>query len=167
MEPSDIQRAMEAARSTASALGLRAGAGVVVHNSNRLAVRLTPCDVLARVAYGAHQAEAEFEVEVARRLAAVGSPVGELDPRVEPRVHVLDGFAVTLWTYYESLPSGIAPREYAQALLRLHAGMRQVEMMAPHLARIVAAALRTEHRTRETQEPRAANSRELRVVFSR
>ena len=44
---------------------------------------------------------------------------------------------------------------------------RLVEMMAPHLARIVAAALRTEHRTRETQEPRTANSRELRVVFSR
>jgi GAF domain-containing protein len=45
---------------------------------------------------------------------------------------------------------------------------RAVEMMAPHLGRIVGAALRSELRTREQQEPRAASgSRDLRVVFSR
>ena len=45
---------------------------------------------------------------------------------------------------------------------------RLVEMMAPHLGRIVGAALRTEHRTRDSQEPRATTgSRDLRVVFSR
>src|SRR5260221_8675285 len=62
MEPSEVQRALEAGRSTASALGLRVDDGVVVHNSNRIAVRLTPCDVLARVAPLAHRAGAELEV---------------------------------------------------------------------------------------------------------
>ena len=42
-------------------------------------------------------------------------------------------------------------------------------MMAPHLGRIVGAALRHEQRTRDNQEPRvaAAGSRDLRVVYSR
>jgi GAF domain-containing protein len=45
---------------------------------------------------------------------------------------------------------------------------RLVEMMAPHLGRIVGAGLRTEQRTRESQEPRVTTgSRDLRVVFSR
>jgi len=46
---------------------------------------------------------------------------------------------------------------------------RLVEMMAPHLGRIVAAALRSEQRTRAQQEPRAATpgAWDLRVVFSR
>lgn len=45
---------------------------------------------------------------------------------------------------------------------------RLVEMMAPHLGRIVGAGLRTEQRTRDNQEPRAATgARDLRVVYSR
>jgi putative nucleotidyltransferase with HDIG domain len=45
---------------------------------------------------------------------------------------------------------------------------RLVEMMAPHLARIVGAALRKEQRTRDQQESRpTAGTRDLRVVFSR
>ena len=131
MEPSEVQRALEAGRSTASTLGLRVDHAIVVHNSNRIAVRLTPCDVLARVAPVAHQAGAEFEVEVGRRLADAGSPVEQLEPRVEPRVYVRDGFAVTLWTYYEAVSSrDIAPAEYAQALERHHACMRQIDLTA-------------------------------------
>lgn len=48
----------------------------MLHNSNRLAVQLQPCDVLARVAPRAHQGGAEFEVQVASRLAETGAPVG-------------------------------------------------------------------------------------------
>jgi len=140
MKASDLPRAVEAAVATASAAGLRIDDATVIHDSDRIAVRLLPSDVLARVAYEVHQAGTEFEVEVARRLAETGSPVGILDPRVEPRVHLRDGFAVTLWSYYESLPSGIAPPVYAQALLRLHAGMRQVEIVAPHFTDRVAGA---------------------------
>lgn len=66
--------------------------------------------------------------------------MGTLDPRVQPRADLRDGFAVTFWSYYESLPSEIAPPEYAQALARLHAGMRQVEMVAPHFTDRVASA---------------------------
>jgi hypothetical protein len=127
--------------STASALDLRVVDAVVLHDSNRLAVRLLPCDVLARVAHVAHQAGTEFEVEVAGRLAETDSPVAELEPRVEPRVYVRDGFAVTLWTYYEPVPSrDVAPPEYAQALERLHAGMRQIDVTAPHFTDRVAEA---------------------------
>jgi len=45
---------------------------------------------------------------------------------------------------------------------------RVVEMMAPHLGRIVGAVLRREQRTRDQQEARTtAGRRDLRVVFSR
>ena len=133
MKTSDVRRAVAAAMSTASALGLLVDDAVVVHNSNRIAVRLLPCDVLARVHYGAHQAGATFEVEVAGRLAKTESPVAEPEPRVEPRVYVRDDFAVTLWKYYEPVPTrSIAPSEYAQVLQRLHAGMRQIDVTAPH-----------------------------------
>ncbi|MGI8422674.1 MAG: phosphotransferase family protein [Chloroflexota bacterium] len=143
MKASEVPRAVAACMSTASALDLRVDDAVVLHDSNRLAVRLLPCDVLARVAHVAHQAGAEFEVEVARRLAETDSPVAELEPRVEPRVYVRDGFAVTLWTYYEPVPPrAVAPSEYAQALERLHAGMRQIDVTAPQFTDRVAEAQR-------------------------
>jgi hypothetical protein len=85
--------------SAASALGLTVDDAIVLHDSNRLAVRLLPCDVLARVAPAAHQA-AQFEVELAQRLGETGSPVAALESRAGPRVCERDGFAVTLWTYY-------------------------------------------------------------------
>lgn len=142
MKASDVPRAVAAAVSTASALGLTVGDAVVLHDSNRIAVRLQPCGVLARVAPRAHQA-AEFEIEVARRLAGTDSPVAELAPGVEPRVHVRDGFTVTLWRYYEPVTSpDLAPAEYARALARLHAGMRRVDVPAPHVTDRVAEAQR-------------------------
>ncbi len=134
MKPLDVPHAVAAGMATGSALGLRVDDAVVLHDSNRLAVRLLPCDVLARVAPVAHHAGAAIEeVEVAQRLAETESPVAELEPRVEPRVYMRDGFAVTLWTYYQPVPPrDIAPSEYAQALERLHAGMRQIDVTAPH-----------------------------------
>src|SRR5687767_2606861 len=99
METTDVTRAIAAATSVATSLGLAADDATVLHNSNKLALRLTPCDVLARVAPEGQEV-AEFEVELAQRLADVGSPVGALEPRVDPRVYRRAGFAVTLWTYY-------------------------------------------------------------------
>jgi aminoglycoside phosphotransferase (APT) family kinase protein len=145
MKASEVPRAVAAGMSTASALGLRVEDAVVLHDSNRLAVRLLPCDALARVAPEAHPAAAvfEFEVEVARRLAETESPVAGLDPRVEPLVSVRDGFAVTLWTYYEPVPApAVAPSEYAEVLARLHACMRQADLAAPHFTDRVADAQR-------------------------
>jgi Ser/Thr protein kinase RdoA (MazF antagonist) len=56
---------------------------------------------------------------------------------------VHDGFVVTLWTYYEGVPPReVAPAEYARALTRLHAGMRQIDMATPHFTDRVAEAQR-------------------------
>jgi len=132
MQPAEVQRALAAAILTASALDLTVDDAIVLHDSNRLAVRLLPCDVLSRVAPTEHQS-AQFEVELAQRLAETGSPVGALDSRVEPRVYERDGFVVTLWTYYEPLtPWEISPAEYANALERLHAGLRKLDIRTPH-----------------------------------
>jgi hypothetical protein len=142
MQPSETQRALAAAMSTASALGLTVDSAIVLHDSNKLAARLLPCDVLARVAPAAHQV-AQFEVDLAKRLAETESPVGALDPRVEPRVYERDGFVVTLWTYYQPVaPPEASPADYAKALQRLHAGMREVDARAPHFTDRVASAQR-------------------------
>ena len=142
MHAAEVPRAVAAARTTASALGLTVDDAVVLHDSNKLAVRLLPCEVLARVAHEAHQV-AEFEVELAQRLATTESPVAALEPRVEPRVYERDGFVVTLWTYYEPVPPReVAPADYAQALERLHAGMRTLEVTTPHFTDRVAEAQR-------------------------
>ncbi|MGW6457943.1 aminoglycoside phosphotransferase family protein, partial [Streptomyces sp. NPDC055078] len=95
-----ITRAIAAATSVAASLDLPADDAIVLHNSNRLALRLTPCDVLARVAPAGHGA-AQFEVEFAQLFARAGCPAGLLEPRVDPLVYTRDGFTVTLWTYYE------------------------------------------------------------------
>ena len=140
MQSSRVLPAVEVAVSTVSALGLRVDDAVVVHDSNWLAVRLQPCDVLARVAHLEHQRAAEFEVEVARRLAETDGPVASLDPRVEPRVYVRDGFVVTLWTYYEPTSQHVPSAEYALALKRLHVGMQRLDLPAPHFTERVAEA---------------------------
>src|SRR5215210_1783394 len=101
MQASELSRAVAAASSTASALDLAVDDAIVLQDSNRLVLRLTPCEVAARVAPMEYRASAAFEVELARRLAETKSPVAALEPRVEPRVHVRDGFVMNFWTYYE------------------------------------------------------------------
>ena len=142
MQASEVPRAVVAATSTASALGLRVDEAIVLHVSNRLALRLLPSDVLARVALATHGA-AELEVEVAAQLAATDSPVGLLDPRVAPRIYERDGFAITLWTYYEPQPARkLSPADYADALSRLHVGMQHVDVTTPHFTDRVNEAQR-------------------------
>ncbi|GAA2611828.1 aminoglycoside phosphotransferase [Streptomyces roseoviolaceus] len=142
MQASEVRRAVAAAMSTASALGLTADDAVVLHDSNKLTLRLLPCDVLARVAPVADQV-AQFEVELAQRLADAGCPVAALEPRVEPRVHERDGFVITLWTYYEPVtPRAVSPADYAHALERLHAGMRGLDVPTPHFTERIEQAQR-------------------------
>jgi Ser/Thr protein kinase RdoA (MazF antagonist) len=144
VQASEFPRAIAAARSTASALDLTVDDAIVLQDSNRLVLRLMPCDVVARVAPTApiaYQASAELEVELAQRLAATASPVAALDPRIEPRVHVRDGFVINMWTYYEPVPPRqVPPADYAHALERLHAGMRQIDRTTPHFTDRVAEA---------------------------
>ncbi len=161
MEASEVRRGVDAAVATASALGLQVDDAVVVHNSDRMAVRMTPCDVLARVApaSASWRAGMEFEVEVARHLAETDSPVGELDPRVEPAVQMRAGFSISLWTYYEPVVADprrarseqlgmsveVAPADYAQALARLHAGLRRIDLEAPPVTVRAAEWARSAH----------------------
>jgi aminoglycoside phosphotransferase (APT) family kinase protein len=140
MQPAERQRALAAAMSTASALGLAVDDAIVLHDSNKLTVRLLPGDVVARVAPIAHQV-ARFEIELAQRLAETGSPVAVPDPRAEPRVYERDGFAITLWTYYPPAIAGeVSPAGYATALERLHAGLRKLDLRTPHFTDRVEAA---------------------------
>jgi hypothetical protein len=140
LQPSEVTRAVAAAMLSASSLGLRADDAVVLQNSNKLAVLLRPCDVLARVApLGQHVAQ--FEIELAQRLAETDCPAAALEPRVPPRACERDGFVVTLWTYYEpARPAGVSPADYAKALERLHAGMRKLDVTTPHFTDRVAEA---------------------------
>jgi len=132
VQASEVPRAVAAATSTASTLGLPVDAAILLHDSNKLTLRLLPCDVLARVAPEAHQV-AQFEIELAQRLAESGCPVAALEPRVEPRVYEHDGFVVTLWTYYEPVTRReVSPADYAIALERLHAGMRKLDVPTLH-----------------------------------
>lgn len=142
MRASEAARALAAATSVGTSLGLAVDDATVLHDSNKLTARLLPCDVLARVAPVTDQV-AEFEVGLARSLADAGCPVAALEPRVEPRVYERDGFVVTLWTYYAPVdPHRAAAADYAHALERLHSGMRTVDVRAPHFTDRIAQAER-------------------------
>jgi aminoglycoside phosphotransferase (APT) family kinase protein len=143
MEAAEARRAVAAAMSTASELDLAVDDAIVLSDSNRLVVRLTPCDIVARVTPMTHFASAEREVELVRRLAQIDSPVAALEARVEPRVFVHDGFKIAMWAYFEPVQSRmLPPAEYAQALARLHAGLRRIEVTTPHFMDRVAATQR-------------------------
>src|ERR1700733_4475274 len=156
MQPCEIQRALAAAMSTASALGLAVDDAIVLNDSNKLTVRLLPCDVVARVAPIAQQV-ARFEIGLAQRLAESGSPVAVPDPRAEPRVYERDGFVVTLWTYYQPAMSGeVSPADYANALERLHSGMRKLDLRTPHFTDRVEEAQHLVETTHLTPDLAAA-----------
>ena len=139
MQAAEARRAVAAAMSIISGLDLAVDDAVVLHDSNRLVVRLMPCDIVARITPMTHFASAEREVELVGRLAETDSPVATLNARVEPRVFVHDGFKVTMWTYFEPVHRVLPPADYAQALGRLHAGLRQIDVTAPHFMDRVAA----------------------------
>ena len=100
MDLANVERAVEAATEVGSALGLAVDDATVLRNSNKLALRLLPCEAFARVAV-VGQEVFDFEIDIARRLSENGTPVASLDTRVDPRVYQRDGFAVTFWRYYE------------------------------------------------------------------
>ena len=132
MQTSEARRAIVAAMSTASALDLVVDDAVVLNDSNRLVLRLLPCDVVARVS-PMGWFSASREVELARCIAEeTDAPVAGLDPRVEPRIVERDGFEISMWTYVEPVqPRALPPNDYAHALERLHGALRRVDMSAP------------------------------------
>ncbi len=100
---------------------------IVLNASNKVIVRLLPNDVVARVAL-ADEHGFERELELSRRLSEAGYPVV---PPADPKVHEQDGISVTFWQYYEPQQE-IAPADFAAALKRLHVGMREIDVPAPH-----------------------------------
>lgn len=137
---------MTAAKLIAESLGLVVKDAFVLQKSNKLALRLLPCDAFARVAPLTDQV-AQFEVELAGRLAEIESPAAVLEPRVPHRVFERDGFAITFWTYYASVASDVEPADYAFTLSRLHTDMRKIQVKAPHFTdRVVEAERIVEHR---------------------
>jgi Ser/Thr protein kinase RdoA (MazF antagonist) len=157
---SGAARAVAAAIAAASELGAVVEHAVVLQASNRFTVRLLPVDVVARVAHPSHDAM-QLEVDLAARLADTGSPVAALDARFPARVQERDGFAISFWTYHEPLDArALAAADYADALLRLHQGMQQVDLVTPHfLDRVRAAA--TIVRARERTPALGAADRDL------
>src|SRR5689334_14820770 len=141
MTASEVERAMRATMGLASALNLAVDEARIVCNSNKLGLRLLPCDVFARVAYAGHEAF-DLEIEIAESLAQHQSPVASLDARVEPRPYQRDGFAVTLWRHYEESSDEVSAVEYANALARLHTGMARLDVPVPHFTDRVAEAQR-------------------------
>src|SRR5436190_12521484 len=139
MQASDVVSAERAAMEVASGLGLAVADASVLHNSNKLALRLLPCDVVARVAFAGFE-NFEAELAIGQRLAEVEGPLASLERRAEPRLYERDGFVVTLWTYYEQVRQEVSPADYAKALGRLHAGMAKVDATAPHFSERVAEA---------------------------
>jgi hypothetical protein len=154
MDTPEVERAITATTALGSERGLAVDEVRIVCNSNKLGLRLLPCDVFARVAFVGQEAF-QFEIEIARRLTDDGSPVASLDTRVEPRVYQRDGFAFTFWRFCEQ--SGIEPSAaaYAKALERLHMGMAQLDVIAPHFSDRISEAqrlVRSHGRTPRLQE---------------
>lgn len=140
MHESQVRRAIAAATSIATGLGLQVDEAVVLHNSNKLALRLAPCGVVARI-FPPVPDGGRFEIDLARRLADAGCPIGVPDPRVPTEVYERDGFMITYWTYYPTVDPDEPPADaYAAAIAQLHAGMRTVNFDTPHFTDRIESA---------------------------
>jgi hypothetical protein len=129
MNRTETERAITATTALSSELGLVVAEARVVCNSNKLGLRLLPCDSFARVAVSRQEAF-RFEIEIAQRLSENGSDYEQ--PGIDP-----------------------AATTYANALERLHAGMAQLDVIAPHFGDRVTEAeqlLRSNDRTPRLKE---------------
>lgn len=141
MHPAAATRARLAAVEVTRSLGLAVDEVVDLHDSNRLTVRLLPCDLVARIG-PAELGGARVEIDRALRLLEAGAPVGPPDPRTPPQAHLRDGVEITLWSHLPSTPRPeLPPDEYADALVRLHAAMRESHLEVPSFTTRVDAAL--------------------------
>jgi hypothetical protein len=128
-----VRLAVSAVEAVATALDLPTRDVDIIQNSNKLALRLLPCDAFARVAPIGNTAQLAFEIEIAQQFAAAGAPAGTLDPRVEAKVHQHGAFAITWWTYHAAESRGQpSPARYAATLEHLHRALRDVAVAAPH-----------------------------------
>ena len=80
MQTSETRRAVAAAMSSAAAQGLRVEDANVLNDSNRLVLRLMPCDVVVRLAPMDYQASAELRACRVRPCLGGPEEVGERYP---------------------------------------------------------------------------------------
>ncbi|HVE95205.1 MAG TPA: phosphotransferase [Acidimicrobiales bacterium] len=136
-----VERGTAAALRTAASLGLPAERADVLQDSNRVVVRVVPCDTVARVVESSGAGHLEPEIALADRLAHMGAPVAVPEPRVERRVHGEREFAMTFWRHYEPVePREIEPVRYGTALKSLHESMSTLDTAAPHFTERAAKA---------------------------
>ncbi|MFC0676119.1 phosphotransferase enzyme family protein [Brachybacterium hainanense] len=134
------EHARRLALETVRATGLAVGAARVLHTSNTVIVHVEPADVVARVG-PASPADARREVAIAHALARAGAPVVAPLPREEPMVREAEGFTITLWEHRPGTGEPIGAQQYAQALHRAHAAMRELDVDVPEASSRVDEAL--------------------------
>lgn len=126
----ELNRAgMVAVAHVAAAQRLPAGDLRVVSARGNLLVHLAPAPVLVRVATLTGWTRPDpaawlaREVSVARHAADHGGPVVAPTALAEPGPHLVDGLALSLWEYRETLPMRADGRELGTALAALHAAV--------------------------------------------
>ncbi len=118
--------AIAAAIAAARELGLPAGQPRLLSSRGNVLVQLAPAPVVARVAtLTAWTRDDPFswlarEVAVAGYLACHGAPVVPPTPLADPGPHRSDGFALSLWTYFDIADRRPEPADVGDALARLH-----------------------------------------------
>ncbi len=119
-------RAAQAAARLARRLGIGCERPQLLHESQRISIRLYPHDIVAR-GVGTDDAEAlrrlAREVDIARHLAANHAPVVRLDPGVAAGPHIEDGFAFTLWQF---VADGAADDDNAAHVAHAAAALRRL-----------------------------------------
>lgn len=120
---------MAAVAHVAAAQRLPVGDLRVVSARGNLLVHLAPAPVLARVATLTGWTRRDpaawlaHEVSVARHAADHGGPVVAPTALAEPGPHLVNGLALSLWEYRETLPVRADGRELGVALAALHAAV--------------------------------------------
>ena len=125
-------RVVDAAMLTASSLDLAVDDEIVLHDSNTLTLRLLPCDA-ARV--GRTRSASGFTVRIGNSLSGLSDSGARWLLLILEWSHVSTN--VTASGHFMGLlrtcdPREVSPGDYANALERLHAGMRELDVPTPH-----------------------------------
>jgi hypothetical protein len=142
--PADRQdmarNAVAAAVGLARAHGHRADDPVVLHDLFSVRVHLRPAPVVARIPTWVARLRADTgglarELDVARHLVRVGSPVVPPSPELPAGPHHRDGFTISFWTYCPADPDRPAATaaDCAAMLPDLHAALRGYPGVLPAL----------------------------------
>jgi streptomycin 6-kinase len=132
--------ALEAARTFASSNGLPSDQLSVLRDGSNLIVHLRPAPVVLRIATLTARIRLDplpwlaREVELLSYLAGIGAPAMAPSDLVAPGPHVVDGWAMSAWSYVEHEPPGTPDARTALAALdELHAAMRGYPAALPVL----------------------------------